>query len=120
MLKLYRYGELKLQDSNFFNSSLKEPKTINDIPSKAYVDSSSKNNGNRRDFSAAMKDQDIEFVKNLELITNLESMRVKRNPTTDNEVSNKKGIDDELGASTIVRFNQSLQKNLEVSAQDDV
>ena len=42
-------------------------------------------------------------------LTKLDSITVNRNPTSDNEVSNKKYIDDELDKNTIVRFNPTLQ-----------
>ena len=52
-------------------------------------------------------------------LTILDSMTVNRNPTSDNEVPNKKYIDDELDKNTIVRFNQTLQDFLKVSVGND-
>ena len=52
-------------------------------------------------------------------LTNLDSITIKRNPSSDNEVSNKKYIDDELDKNTIVRFNQTLQNYLKVSVGND-
>ena len=52
-------------------------------------------------------------------LTNVDSITVKRNPTSDSEVSNKKFFDDELDKNTIVRFNQTLQNYLKVSVAND-
>ena len=53
-------------------------------------------------------------------LTNLDSITVKRDPSPDNEVSNKKYVDDDLDKNTIVRFNQTLQNFLKVSVGNDV
>ena len=45
-------------------------------------------------------------------LTNIDSSTVNRNPTSDDEVSNKKYIVDELDKNTILRFNQTLQNFL--------
>ena len=42
-------------------------------------------------------------------------MTVKRDPSSDSELSTKKYIDGQLDKSTIVRFNQTLEKYLKVS-----
>ena len=55
-------------------------------------------------------DQDNEFDNNK--LTNLDSVTVNRNPTSDNEVSNKKYVDDSIGENTILRFNQALENYL--------
>ena len=52
-------------------------------------------------------------------LTNLDSITINRNPTSDNEVSNKKYIDNQLDKCTIVRFNQTLQNYLQVSVGND-
>ena len=62
-------------------------------------------------------DQDDEF-DNVKL-TNLDSITVNRNTTTDNDVSTKKDIDDELNKNTILRFNQAQGNYLLVSDGDD-
>ena len=61
--------------------------------------------------------QDNEF--NDIKLTNLDSITVNRNPNSDNEVSNKKYIDDELDKNTVLRFNQTLQNYLNVSVGND-
>ena len=49
----------------------------------------------------------------------MDSITVNRDPTSDNEVSNKKYIVDELDKKTIVRFNQSLENYLKVFVGND-
>ena len=44
---------------------------------------------------------------------------MNRNPTSDNEVSNKNYIDDKLDKNTIVRFNQTLKNCLKISVGID-
>ena len=53
-------------------------------------------------------------------LTNLDSITVNRNPTSDKEVSNKKYVDDQLYKNTIVRFNQTLSNYLKVSVGNDI
>ena len=48
-------------------------------------------------------------------LTNLDSIRVNRNPDSDNELANKRYIDDKLDKNTILRFNQTLQNYLKVT-----
>ena len=62
-------------------------------------------------------DQDNEFDNNN--LTNLDSAVVNRNPNLNNELSNKKYVDDSIGEGTIVRFNQTLQNYLKVSVGND-
>ena len=52
-------------------------------------------------------------------LTNIDSITVNRNPTSDNEVANKKYLDDELDKNTILRFNQTLENYLKVSVGND-
>ena len=51
-------------------------------------------------------------------LTNTDSITIKRNPNSDNEVSIKKYIDDLLNKNTIIRFNQTLE-NFKVSVRND-
>ena len=46
-------------------------------------------------------------------------MAVNRDPSSESELSTKKYIDDQLGESTIVRFNQTLESYLKVSVGSD-
>ena len=57
--------------------------------------------------------QDNDFNDNK--LINKDSITVNRNPSSDEEVANKKYIGDELDKNTIVRFNQTLENYLEVS-----
>ena len=52
-------------------------------------------------------------------LTNLDSVQVNREPNSDNELANKKYIDDELDKNTIVRFNQTLSNYLKVTVGND-
>ena len=56
-----------------------------DIKSK--VDGLHEINRNSRDLSSVFNDQDIEFDKNK--LTNLDSVIVNRDPSSDNELANK-------------------------------
>ena len=53
-------------------------------------------------------------------MTNLDSITVNRNPNLDNELSNKKYIDDEVDKNTIVRFTKTLQNYLKLSVGDTI
>ena len=111
------------QDSIILNSTLTSPKTIIEIPTKAYIDSlHDENERNRRDLGLSFYNEEVDLVKNNQdndlndnKLTNLNSVKINRNPTLDNEVANKKYIDDELDKNTIVRFNQTLNNYLKVS-----
>ena len=76
------------QSSKVLNSILTSPKFMLEIPTKTYVDSSHENSRSRRDLSSVFKDQDKEFDKNK--LTNLSSVSVNRNQSSDNELGNKK------------------------------
>ena len=52
-------------------------------------------------------------------LINLDSTTVNRSPTSDNELSNKKYIDDELDKNTVLRFNQTLETYLKVTVGND-
>ena len=104
------------------------PKWENAVTSKFYVDSALSDilsfvnelheiNRNKRDLSSVFNNQDNEFDNNK--LTNLDSVTVNRNPNLDNELANKKYIDDELDKNTVLRFNQTLQNYLKVSVGND-
>ena len=111
------YPDEKLDDFIVLNSSLALTKTIIKLPTKSYVDSLHESSRNRRDLSSVFNDQDNEF-HNIKL-TNLDSVSVNRNPSSDNELANKKYIDDELDKNAVLRFNQTLQNYFKVSVGDD-
>ena len=60
-----------------------------------------------------LDDQDNDF--DINKLPNLDSFAVNREPSSDNELSTKKYIDDELDKNTILRFNQTLEKYVKVS-----
>ena len=104
------------------------PDWKNDLTSKFYVDRALSDtlsyvnelheiNRDKRDLSPVFNDQDNEFDNNK--LTNLDSVTVNRNPNLDNELANKKYIDDELDKNTVLRFNQTLQNYLKVSVGND-
>ena len=90
--------------SIILNSTLTEPKTIIEIPTKAYIDSlHEENERNRRDLGIDFYDESNALVKNNQdnnfndnKLTNVNSITINNNTTDDNHVSNKKYIDDEL------------------------
>ena len=108
--------DLDNQGSIILNSTLKPPKMVIEIPTKAYIDSlHEENERSRRDLGIDFYDESNDLVKNNQdndfndnKLLNLDSVVVNRSPTLDNELSKKKYIDDEFDKNTIVRFNQTL------------
>ena len=124
------------QDNDFGNYNLtninsitlnKQAENDNEVITKFYVDQfHQENERSRRDLGIDFYDESNNLVKNNQdndfndnKLTNLDSIQVNRNPTLDNEVSNKKYIDDELEKNTIVRFSQTLSNYLKVSVGSD-
>ena len=120
------------QDNNFNNNNLtninsitlnKQAENDNEVITKAYVDQFHQDNErSRRDVGLDFYNESSDLVKNNQdnnfnnnKLTNLDSITINRNPTSDNEVSNKKYIDDSIGEGTLLRFNQTLQNYLKVS-----
>ena len=128
-LRLDPDGALDLdnQDSIILNSTLTEPKTIIEIPTKTYIDSlHEENERSRRDLGIDFYDESSDLVKNNQdnnfndnKLTNIISITLKNNPSDNNHVSNKKYIDDELDKNTIVIFNQTPADYLKVSVGND-
>ena len=120
LLRLQPGKKLNLdeQDSILPNSTLTLPNRITEIPTKTYDDSLHESSRNRRDLSSEFNDQGNEFDNNK--LINLDSVIVNRNPTSDNEVSNKKIVADSLEESTIVRFSQTLQNYSNVSVGNNI
>ena len=110
--------KLDKQDSTIFNSTLSTRKTKIEKTTDAYVDSVSGDGRHRRDDSTVFTQQNIEF-DNIKL-TYLDSVSVWSDPTSDNDVSNKKNVMDELDKNIILRINQTLQNRLMVSVGDYV
>ena len=125
-----------IQDNDFNNYNLTNIKSItlnkqaendNEVITKAYVDQFHQENDRlRRDAGLDFYDESNYLVKNDQdndlndnKLTNLDSITVNGNPSSENDVSNKKYIDDELDKNTILRFNQTLQNYLVVSVGND-
>ena len=96
LLKLDLDEKLKLDelDAIILISSLISPKKTREIAIEAYVDSLSENETNRCDMKTVFVVQDNEFDNNQ--LTNLDSFTVIGNPTIDNEISDKKHVDDSI------------------------
>ena len=120
------------KDNDFANYNLtninsitlnKQAENDNEVITKAYVDQfHQENERSRRDSGIDFCNESSDLVKNNQdndlndnKLTNIDSVKINRNPTLDNEVANKKYIDDELDKSTILRFNQTLENYLKVS-----
>ena len=118
LLRLNRDEKLKLDEQDFLvlTSVIVSPGTKIELPTKSNVDSLHESSRNRRDLSPVFNDQDNEFDNNK--LTNLDSLSVKRNPSSDNELA-KKYNDDELDKNTVLRFNQTLTIYLKVSVGND-
>ena len=87
-------------------------------PTKSYVDSLYENSRNNCDLSTVFNDQYNAFDNNK--LTNLDSFNVTENPASNDELVNKKHLEDELDKSTILRFNLTLENNLKISVENDV
>ena len=83
----------------------------------SYVDNLHEINRDRRDLSSVFSDEDNEFDNNK--LTKLDSITVNRDPNLDNELSNKKYVDDSIAEGTLLRFNQTLENYLKVSIGND-
>ena len=125
------------QDNDFGNYNLtninsitlnKQAENDNEVITKAYVDQfHQEKKRSRRDVGLDFYDESSDLVKNNQdndlnekKSTNINSIIINRNPTSDNDVSNKKYIDNELDKNTIVRFNQTLENYLKVSVGNDI
>ena len=94
---------------------------VNDIEVISKIDVDQENERTRRDVDKlndiVKNNQDNDFNDNK--LTNIDSIQVNRNPSLDNELANKKYIDDELDKNTVLRFDQTLQNYLKVSVGND-
>ena len=121
------FGNYNLTNINSITLN-KQAENDNEVITKAYVDQfNQENERTRRDVGLDFYNESSNLVKNNQdndlndkKLTNLDSVTVNRNPTSDNEVSNKKYIDDELDKNTILRFNQTLSNYLKVSVGNDI
>ena len=105
----------------------KQAENDSGVITKAYVDQfHQENERSRRDVGLDFCDESNDLVKNNQdndhndkKLTNLDSVSVIRNPNSDNELANKKYIDDDLDKNTVLRFNQTLENYLKVSVRND-
>ena len=120
--------DMNNQDSILLNSTKTLPVTIIELPTKAYIDSlHEENERSRRDLGIDFYDESSDLVKNNQdnkfndnKLTNINLIKVNKNPSEDNHVCNKKYVDDQLDKNTIVIFNQTLQNYLKVSVGNDI
>ena len=120
----FKYYNLTNTNSITLN---KQAENDNEVITKAYVDQfHQKNERPRRDLGVDFYNESNDLVKNNQDIdfngkklTNIDSISVNRDSTSDNEVTNKNYIDDELDKNTVLRFNQTLQNYLKVSVGND-
>ena len=121
------------QDNDFGNYNLtninsitlnKQAENDNEVITKSYVDQfHQENERSRRDVGLDFYNESTDLVKNNlndNKLTNLDSILVNRNPSSDYELANKKYIDDSLSQNTLLRFNQTLQNYLKVSVGSDI
>ena len=124
------------QDNNFNNNNLtninsislnKQAENDNEVITRAYVDQiHQENERSRRDLGKYFYDESSDLGTNNQdndlndnKLINIDSVVVNREPINDNELANKKYIDDELDKKTIDRFSQTLTKYLKVSTGND-
>ena len=122
------------KDNDFNNYNLtninsitlnKQAENDDEVITKAYVDQfHQENERSRRDLGIDFYNESNDLVKNNQdndfndnKLINIDSFQVNRNPISDNEVSNKKYIDDSIAEGTLVRFNQTLTNYLKVSTE---
>ena len=94
----------------------------NQVFTKTYVDQfHQENERTRRDLGIDFYNESSDKVKNSEVknfndnkITNFDNIIVIRNATSDNEFSNKKYFDDQLGKKILLKLNQTLENYLKV------
>ena len=115
------------QDNDFGNYNLTNINSItlnnqaendNEVITKAYVDQyHNENERNRMDLGIDFYNESNDLVKNNQdkdfnnnKSTNIISITINRNSTLDNEVSNKKYIDDQLNKNTIIRLKDDSNK----------
>ena len=117
-----------IQNLGNINSITLYTQAVNDnqVITKAYVDQFHNDfERTRRDLGLDFYDESSDLVKNKQdndlndnKLTNLDSIKINRDPTSGNELTNKKynhSIDD----GTMLRFNQTLQNFLKVSVGND-
>ena len=120
------FGNYNLTNINSITLN-KQAENDNEVITKAYVDQfHQENERSRRDVGLGFYNEEVDLVKNNQdndlndnKLINIDSITVNRKPSSDNELANKKYIDDELDKNTVLRFNQTLQNYLKVSVGND-
>ena len=121
------FSDYNLTDINSITLN-KQAENDNEVITKAYVDQfHQENERSRRYLGIDFYNESNDLVKNNQdndlndnKLTNLDSIKVNRNPNLDDELVNKKYLDDELDKNTIVRFNQTLNNYLKVSVGNNI
>ena len=120
------FGNYNLTNINNITLN-KQAENDNEVITKAYVDQfHQENERSRRDVGLSFHNEEVDLVKNNQdndlndnKLTNINSIVVNRSPTLENELANKKYIDDELDKNTILRFSQTLSSYLKVFVGND-
>ena len=120
------FGGFSLTNINNITMN-KQSENDNHVITKAYVDQfHQENERSRRDVALDFYDESSYLVKNNQdndfnenKLVNIDSVVVNRKPINDNEVSNKKYVDDELDKNTVLIFIQTLQNYLKVPVGND-
>ena len=105
----------------------KQAENDKEVITKAYVDQfHQESERSRRDVGLDLYGESNDLVKNNQdndfnenKLPNLDSVTVNRNPSSDNELANKKYIDESIGEGTILGFSQTLSNYLKVSVGND-
>ena len=120
------------QENDFNNNNLTNINSItlntqavndNRVITKAYVDQfHQENERSRRDLGIDFYDESDELVKNNQdndlndkKLTIVNCLTNNQNPTSENQVVNKKYVDDSIGDGNVLKFNQTLENYLKVS-----
>ena len=115
------------RDKIFNSHNLSNKKSINlntqavnvdHVITNAYVDQfHQENEQSRRNVGLHFYNESTDLVKHNEAndlndnkLTKLDSITVKRIPSSDKELANKNYVDDSIGEGNVLRFNQTLQK----------
>ena len=119
------FGNFNLTNINSITLN-KQAENDNEVITKAYVDQFHQEN-ERRNLGIDFYNESADLVKNNQdnnlndkKLTNLDSVKINRNPTLDNEVANKKYFDDSIGGNkNVLEFDQSEDNYLKVSVGND-
>ena len=121
------FGNYNLTNINSITLN-KQAENDNEVITKAYVDQFHNDmERNRRDVGLSFYIEEPNLVKNNQdndfndnKLKNIDSIQANRNPISDNEISNKKYVDDSMQENTILRINQRLENYSKVSVGNDI